>query len=395
MMDCRSIHPPMKTIEMPKAIKKQHNGVEQRQGGIIPLVAVVLLALLVIGGVAIDSARLQLVKSELRAAADCVARSAANELALTDSQTLANLKGKAVASTFRVGNAPFQISDSDIQFGRVTVADNGISSFTAGAVPPNSVRVAARRETGSASGSMAMLFGSMFGVNSAEIESDATAGFRCVDICFVLDRSTSMKLGVSEDALGLSAIDPRFMSPPTVSSRWQALDRAVDDFVDQLKKNKGEEKISIVTYGSDLWYLLYFWPASTINLGLTSDLDAAKTEMSTLSSTIWNGNTYIEKGMRDAISVLTTSSGARVNAEKVMIVLTDGVQNVGECRNAATSASALGITVHTVTFSDYADQVTMVDVANIGNGSHAHADDEATLKAIMKSLAAGMTSLID
>lgn len=99
--------------------------------------------------------------------------------------------------------------------------------------------------------------------------------------------------------------------------------------------------------------------------------------------------------MGDAISVLTTSSGARVNAEKVMIVLTDGVQNVGECRNAATSASALGITVHTVTFSDYADQVTMVDVANIGNGSHAHADDEATLKAIMKSLAAGMTSLID
>lgn len=54
MMDCRSIHPPMKTIEMPKAIKKQHKGVEQRQGGIIPLVAVVLLALLVIGGVAID-----------------------------------------------------------------------------------------------------------------------------------------------------------------------------------------------------------------------------------------------------------------------------------------------------------------------------------------------------
>ena len=65
----------MKTIEMPKAIKKQHKGVEHRQGGIIPLVAVVLLALLVIGGVAIDSARLQLVKSELRAAADCVALS--------------------------------------------------------------------------------------------------------------------------------------------------------------------------------------------------------------------------------------------------------------------------------------------------------------------------------
>ncbi len=371
------------------------NRARTRVGGIIPMVAVVLLALLVVGGVAIDSARLQLAKAELRSAADCVARSAANELSLTDSQTLARLKGKEVASTFRVGSSPFQLSDSDIVFGRSASDGFGNSTFTAGAIPPNAVRVVARRESGSASGAMTMMIGSMFGVQTAQVQADATAGFRSVDICFVLDRSSSMKLDVSEDALGLSFADPRFLSPPRPTSRWQALDRAVDGFIDQLKKNDGEENISIVTYGSDLVYLFYFWPASTVDLSLTSDLDMAKTVMTNLSSSVWNGNTYIERGMRDGMTTLLTGTGARVNAEKIMIVLTDGHQNVGECRDAANDAVAAGITVHTVTFSDFADQSTMIEVANIGNGSHAHADSENDLKLIMKNLAAGLSTLID
>lgn len=377
-----------------RQVRSQARARDRRHGGIIPLVAVVLLAILVVGGVAIDSARLQLVKAELRAAADNVARSAANELVIADSVSAARLRAQEIASQYRVGNATFEIGDSDIVFGRVTKS-SGASVFTAGAMPPNSVRVSARRETGSAAGAVAMLFGSMFGVDSAEVKSNAIAGFRLVDVGFVLDRSSSMKLDVMDSALGMSSVDPRFMSPPNVSSRWQALDRAVASFIDGLKTNDADEQVGMVTYASDFSFPPYTWPASTVNLNLTTNLDACTTEMTVLTNSIWNGNTYIEAGMRDGISLLLSGPNARLNAEKIMIVFTDGIQNVGECRNAAVDAAASGITIHTITFGDYADQVTMAEVAAIGKGSHAHANDEATLKSIMQALVANMASLVD
>ena len=361
----------------------------RRKGAVIPLVAVVILALVVIGGIAFDSARLQLVKSELRAASDCIARSAANELTLTDSKDKARTKAKEIAKKFQVGNRAFSIRDADVVFGQMND-----SEFIPNAVPPNAVQVDAKCNTGSQHGAITMAFGSMFGVKSGSVVSSATAGFLTVDICFVLDRSSSMKFDISENAGGMSSSDPRFMSPPRSSSRWQALDRAVDEFIDQLDTSTVTTQIGIVTYGSDFTFGGFTWPATSVNLPLTKKISSATTQMTNLSNSIWNGNTYIEAGMRTGIDTLMYSAGARVNAAKVMIVLTDGIQNEGECRNAATDAVALGITIHTISFGDFANKQTMIDVAQIGLGTYAHADDEATLKQIMNALASNVTSLI-
>lgn len=382
------------TTPMPFLVFHHTKHRKDRLGGIIPLVAVVLLALLVVGGVAIDSARLQLVKSELRSAADNVARSAANQMVLTGSTSAARSKAIEVAALYQVGNQSFSLSENDIEFGRATVA-NGQTAFVANATPPNAVRVNASRSSGSAAGTVAMLFGKMFGVSTAEVSSEAVAGFRIVDICMVLDRSTSMKLGIHEANLGLTSLDPRFMAAPNADSRWLALDHAVSDFIFSLKQNQAEEQVAMVTYASDFSFFPFYWPASTINLGLTVNLDACTTEMTNLSSSVWNGNTYIEAGMRDGLTTLLNDPNARSSAEKVMIVFTDGIQNQGECRNAAIDAAAQNVTIHTITFSDHADQTTMAEVASIGHGNHAHANDEATLTAIMQSIVAELSSIID
>ena len=362
----------------------------RRTGAVVPLVAVMLLVLLVCGGIAVDYARLRLVHLELRAAADNVARSVSNEMLRTDSQSAAILKGQQIAAKYKVGGGTFSIQSGDIKFGKF---DKG--KFQAGKSPPNAVRVISNRSSGSSAGPLNMIFGSMFGASQAHLGQFATASFRMVDICFVLDRSSSMKLTVDSSAVGLSLSDPRASVPPYADSRWKALDNAFDLFIGQLAGNDAEERLGIVSFASDFTAFGVTTPASRVDLDLTSNLSSAVNQMTSISNSIWNGNTYIEAGMQDGIEVLLESNGARANAEKMMIVLTDGRQNMGEARTAATEAAENNITIHTITFGDYADKTLMAEIAATGNGRYAHADDAAALQQIMLDLAVTLTSLVE
>ncbi len=362
----------------------------QRTGAVVPLVAVMLLVLLVCGGIAVDFARIRLVNLELRAAADNVARSVSNEMLRTDSQSAAILKGQQIAVKYKVGGGSFSIQSGDIKFGKF---DKG--KFEAGINPPNAVRVISNRSSESSAGPLNMIFGSMFGVSQANLGRFATASFRMVDICFVLDRSSSMKLKVDSSVVGLSLSDPRASSPPYPDSRWRALDNAFDLFIGQLAGNDLEERIGIVSFASDFTAFGVITPASRVDLDLTSNLTNAVNQMTSMSNSIWNGNTYIEAGMRDGIEVLQFSAGARANAEKMMVVLTDGRQNEGEARTAATAAAVDNITIHTITFGDYADKTLMAEIAATGKGRYAHADDAAALQQIMLDLAVTLTTLVE
>ncbi len=362
----------------------------RRTGAVAPLVGVLLLVILVAGGIAIDHARLRLANLELRAAADNVARSVSNELLRTDSQAAATTKGLEIAAKFRVGGGAFSLGSSDIKFGKFAKG-----KFTAGNNPPNAVRVNTNRSSGSSAGPLNMIFGSMFGVNEANVGQFATASFKLVDICFVLDRSSSMKLSVDSSAAGLSLSDPRAPVPPYSDSRWRALDIAFDMFIDELNGNNLEERVGIASFASDFTAFGVTTPASRIDLDLTSNLNLCKTQMNNMSNSVWNGNTYIEAGMRDGMNVLKYSSGARSNAEKTLIVLTDGRQNQGEARLAAADAATDNITIHTITFGDYADKALMAEIAVTGSGKYAHADDAAGLQKILRDLAVTLTTLVE
>jgi hypothetical protein len=65
-----------------------------------------------------------------------------------------------------------------------------------------------------------------------------------------------------------------------------------------------------------------------------------------------------------------------------MIVMTDGHHNGSrDPEDAASDAMAAlpRLTIHTVTFSNNADERRMQSVAEIGQGIHAHADDVSQL----------------
>jgi len=152
-----------------------------------------------------------------------------------------------------------------------------------------------------------------------------------------------------------------------------------------------------VTFGSDINSvapgLCGRLPAATLDMQLSTNLSAADGTINTLSNSVWNGNTEIASGIQLGTQELTSVRTRRL-ADKVMIVLTDGNPTAGDAVAAATAAAAQKIVVYAITFGPDGNQNHMRDVAAAGNGEHAHAADEATLKEIFTRFAAKATILI-
>ena len=71
------------------------------------------------------------------------------------------------------------------------------------------------------------------------------------------------------------------------------------------------------------------------------------------------------------------------------MVLTDGIHNTGNITpvEAAQTAANYGVTVHTITFGNNADQTTMAAVAAAGNGRHWHAPNNTQLTTVFNEIA--------
>ncbi len=95
------------------------------------------------------------------------------------------------------------------------------------------------------------------------------------------------------------------------------------------------------------------------------------------------------------MAVLTTAAGSRPNASRSIVLLTDGIMTQGDDPIAiAAAALADNITVHTITFSDQADQELMAAVAAAGGGEHYHAPDGATLADVFRNLAETLPAML-
>ena len=368
-----------------------------RKAAILTLFILVLPILLVFLGFAVDMAYMQLVQTEMRLASDNAARVAADNLSRYENESEAIQAGMEAAENFTVAGKPLRLRSSDFDFGRAVANDSGVYIFDTNATPFNAVRINAIRNGSNPDGTVPLFFSRLIGTEEYVPQVEATASFLNVDICLVLDRSTSMKFGVDSTETGMSINDRRFCRAPNSSSRWVALDKAVRVFHGVLRGNSAEEQVSIVTFGSDLNTvrpgLCGRLPSATLDMQLSTNLDSADGTINTLSNSVWNGNTEIAAGMQVGIEELTSARSRRF-ADKVMIVLTDGFPTAGDAVAQAAAAAANSIVVYAITFGPEGDQDHMKQVAAAGNGEHAHAATEAELKEIFKRFAAKATILI-
>ena len=378
----------MATTTKPQRGVRAARGV-RRRGAMAVLIALLLIVFLVAVVFSVDIAYMHMAKAELRAATDAAARAAAEALSRTQDLAAARQAAKDIAAANAVAGDSLLLADEDIVFGNAVRQANGAWVFTADATPINSARVLGRRTQGSASGAVNLLFAKVLGTGYYEPTQTATTVRLDRDICLVVDRSSSMKLFVDETAPTMSGSDPRFCeAPDSVQSRWFALATAVDVFLEELDNTPQTEYVGLVSYASNYSSCGFSNHVTDVNQAVTSDTSLVQSAMNSISASVFNGNTNIRKGIDSGVNVLTDPTTTRTFAAKTMVLFTDGhATQGGSPVNGAHAAAAAGITIHTVTFGDGANQVDMLAVAEATGGNHYHAPDAATLRQIFREIA--------
>lgn len=366
----------------------------RRKGGTAVLFTIMLPVLLVFVGFAVDLAYMQLTRAELRAATDLAAKAASTVLADTGDLDEAIARGKEIAQKNQVAGMPLTLENSDFVFGNTTRSLTGSWNFSPGSSPTNAIQVNSSRTASRDDGEVQLYFSRLFGRTGFAPEASATASFVNADICLVLDRSSSMKLAVSDTALVMSGGDPRGCVSPYSDSRWVAVQNAVDTFIARMNSSLADERVALVTFASDYNSCGVNTDAVTLNQSLTASYTNIGSAMSNLSSSVWNGMTEISKGI-DAAKAELDANG-RDTANKLIIVLTDGAYtNDVHPMNRASLAAEAGYKVHTITFGSVPPACIneMVATAEAGNGSHFHAPDADTLHQVFSDLAGAISVL--
>lgn len=341
----------------------------------------------------LNVAYMLLMRTELRVATDAAARAASATYSQTSDEAAAIDAAQQIALLNEVGGAGLVLDEEDVQFGRSTQSAPGQRyAFVVDGSLRNAARVNATAE------SRALFAAGLLSEDTFSPSLTATATYDHVDICLVLDRSSSMKLYTWETGGAMSTSDSRFCKVPHASSRWIALSNAVTAFVDVLNDTVAIEHVGVVTYASN--YNLACSPAvssprSRVDSHLSGTLSNTLSAMTTLNTTNWGGMTEIDAGVIAGRAELTSTTWSRPHARKVMIVLTDGHYTGADPVPEAATAATQGITVHSVTFGDGANQADMQELAEAGNGSYHHAPDPATLTAVFRKLAAMSVLLTD
>lgn len=365
-----------------------------RKGVLVVVFAIVLPVMLIILGFTIDYANIQRVRNEIRVVADLSAKAAAAKLSQTHDPDQAIVAAKAVASANFVCGNPLQLDTSDITFGHATRMPDGSIDFSANVPPFNGVQISAERMADEGRG-INLFFGSLYGREEISLAQTATAAFQDVDILLVLDRSGSMKWKTTGDTTPTEQTTLQCLIP-NAESRWHSLDEAVTIFLNTLQASPVLERVGLVTFSSDFTDFCGTTTIqeSTLDQALTSNQNAVRSAMSNYKVSVWGGATNIFAGLHQAR--LHMEANKTPGAEHVIVLLTDGVYNVGPAPfDEATACKNAGFTLHTITFSDDANQDDMLTTALNGGGNHHHASTEEELKRVFETIAGSFAILTE
>ena len=184
-------------------------------------------------------------------------------------------------------------------------------------------------------------------------------------------------------------------------SRWALLVKGVDAFLDVLEQTDQEELVSLVTFSTSA-RLDFNLQDSTDDDGQQPHIAKGYANIRRLIADIeCGGSTAIGDGLLEGLPPLIPNeddptSRARPFAARSIVVLTDGDNNRGTNPREAVE-SIVGendVTIHTVTFTEGADQSAMQDVADAGHGHHYHDNDGSMLVAIFEEIANNLPTIL-
>ncbi len=334
---------------------------------------------------------IELAQTELQIAADAASRAGGRTLANTGDTSLASAKAKELAELNTVAGEPLTLSDSNIEFGRATRADEDSRfEFSSSSSQINAMRVNASRDAFSPDGPLTMLLPGILSTDSVSTGAISISTQIDLDISIVIDRSGSMAYADNEDSLTFDnpAAAPAgwaFGDSVPVPSRWVDAENALDSFLRILDDSPQREIVSLVTYGDN----------ATLDIPLTDRYSSITDQMRIHGDSFQEASTNIGGGIATGNMSLKSDPNRREFATKVILVLTDGIHNLGtNPEDAARQALQDDTLVFTITFSSEADRARMKSVAEIANGKHFHADSAAELVTAFEEIGKSLPTLI-
>lgn len=426
----------MKPIElMISSMDRRRTGFNSRRGAVLGLLAVLLPVLAILSAFCINTAHMQLTRTELMVATDAAARAGGRTLSETQDVDSAKVAARTTAALNTVNGEPLRIRTSnnrtEMQFGTATQSGGESGRFVfnpvatdqvaSGQATASAFRVQGRRDDGSLSGRVPLVIPGVLNARDFSTTTDAVAVQVDRDISLVVDRSGSMAFlpitwasnqnpfsnayvlngGVRAGLIGTSGRGQYFYQPgvqryeyeqwaySTFFGRgvaplapWQELKLAVDAFLRVLDGTVQNEQVSLATYAT----------VGNLESNLEFDFDIIRNALDAREPF---GSTGIGVGMQRGMESFRHSN-SRPHASKTMVVMTDGIENVSPfSRDVARSiVETNNITIHTVTFGVDANQERMREVADIGGGTHYHAESGAQLISVFEEIANNLPTII-
>jgi Ca-activated chloride channel homolog len=331
---------------------------KSRTGAMLPLIAVSMVVLFAAVTLSVDIARIHVTRAELRTATDAAARAGAEALSRTQDVDAAIDRAIQIANLNQVAGKNLRIRRNQVSVGQATPGTGGLFNFDPNGQVINAIRVIGTRTAGSLDGPVGLMFGPLFGVTKFEPSQTSSAVRTDRDIALVLDVSGSMN----------------------DFGRFPALQNALNSFLTELSRTSQKELVSLTVYST----------TSRKKLDLTNNLAAIS---NSFASERPAGFTAIGEGLKTGIATLKDKNFARPFASKTVILMTDGNQNTGESPDAVALRNK-DLTVHTITFSQGANQSLMRRVADITGGTYLHAETNEQLERAFREIARQLAVLL-
>ncbi len=362
----------------------RHSRRPSRRGSMIPIMAVAIVILIVAAAFSVDTAYLQLARTEMRSAVDAAARGAGQVLASGGSDFDARQAAKNVALLNKVAGRPLQLSDADIVQGNATRNTSGVYSFTAGGWPNNAFQIVGRRTSGSLGGQINSIFGGMLGVSRFNAQQSATVVRGDRDVMLVLDTSGSMMYRLDLD-LAYPLLRTDATPPDPWFSRWGVLVQSLNVLFSTLASTTPTEKVGLVTFDT----------AGVYRQPLSTDYSMINFTVNSISAAPLVGWTNLGEGLQIARTQLVSSPESSKHAARTIILLTDGQPNLGPDPYAeAVAAKADKITIHTISYSNFANTTLMQAIADVTGGNYYSAPDAYTLQQAFQKIGRDLPVLL-
>lgn len=368
---------------------------QQRRGAMIVLMVFCFTITIAFAGIAVNTSFLRLARVEMKSVTDLAAKSGATYIGNFQNTTGPTSRIQNVMTWNRpqfdssIGRPDYE--NITLTYGNAEISEDGDITFTADAEPANAIRVAATYPSIFNGSNVPIPF---FFTATPDVSAVSVAMRTDNDVCFVLDRSGSMAWDMTNEEFsypaGGSELQNYYTPPDPTDSRWAALRTAVEDFVVTCEEDvPGEVRIGLVSFASEFEFGVFESERATVHERITRNRRSRiLTAVDEIGANPLIGDTDIGYGLSQVPNVYRGGQVRNNTGVRTVVLFSDGVNNDGP--NPVSEASdlgAAGYTIHTVSFSDQADQVLMESIAAASGGNHYHASSAAELRAAFQEIA--------